>query len=103
MRAAALPRELIEVLEKKEDLLRDLRQGKYTQAVEDLYKTLLNDCVNWLKDLKGSFWSKQRTEQLKYVFHSIQVPCLVDFPTSFLVLTLFHNFFPVFSERSCVF
>lgn len=65
LRAAALPRELVEVLEKNENVLRDLRQGKFTPAVEDLHKILLDDCVNWLKDLKGSFWSKQRTEQLR--------------------------------------
>uniref|UniRef100_A0A0R3S4V4 Elongation factor-like 1 n=1 Tax=Elaeophora elaphi TaxID=1147741 RepID=A0A0R3S4V4_9BILA len=66
LRAAALPRELIEVLEKNENILRDLRQGKFTPAVENLHNILLGDCVNWLKDLKGSFWSKQRTEQLRY-------------------------------------
>ncbi|EFO23343.1 hypothetical protein LOAG_05140 [Loa loa] len=71
LRAAALPRKLIEVLEKNEDILRDLRQGKFTTAVEDLHKILLGDCLNWLKDLKGSFWSKQRIEQLRHFIDRI--------------------------------
>ncbi|VDK82973.1 unnamed protein product [Litomosoides sigmodontis] len=71
LRAAALPREFIEVLEKNESVLRDLRQGKFTQAVENLHKILLDDCVNWLKDLKGSFWSKQRIVQLRHFIDRI--------------------------------
>ncbi|CAG9531296.1 unnamed protein product [Cercopithifilaria johnstoni] len=71
LRAAALPRELVEVLEKNENILRDLRQGKFTPAVENLHKILLGDCVNWLKDLKGSFWSRQRTEQLRHSINRI--------------------------------
>ncbi|VDK78545.1 unnamed protein product, partial [Onchocerca ochengi] len=71
LRAAPLPRELIEVLEKNENILRDLRHGKFTPAIEDLHKILLDDCVNWLKDLKGSFWSKQRIEQLRHFINRI--------------------------------
>ncbi|KAL3997708.1 Elongation factor Tu GTP binding domain family protein [Acanthocheilonema viteae] len=71
LRAAALPRELINILEKNENILRDLRQGKFTPGVENLHKILLDNCANWLKDLKGSFWSRQRTEQLRHFINRI--------------------------------
>uniref|UniRef100_A0A915Q492 Tr-type G domain-containing protein n=1 Tax=Setaria digitata TaxID=48799 RepID=A0A915Q492_9BILA len=67
LRAAPLPREFIEVLEKNECVLRDLRQGKFTSRVDELHKILLSDGVRWLKNFKGSFWSKHRIEQLRLV------------------------------------
>uniref|UniRef100_A0A183ECH1 EFG_C domain-containing protein n=1 Tax=Gongylonema pulchrum TaxID=637853 RepID=A0A183ECH1_9BILA len=65
LRAAPLPRQLVEHLEKNEEALRDLRQGRFTKAVENLHQTLVQEGINWLKDYKGSIWSKQRVEQLR--------------------------------------
>ncbi|VDN01784.1 unnamed protein product [Thelazia callipaeda] len=71
LRAAPLPRKLIDVLEKNDNIIRDLRHGKFTSAASDLYKILVDDGVNWLKDLKGSFWSKQRIEYIRQLIDKI--------------------------------
>uniref|UniRef100_A0A0N5AZU9 Elongation factor-like 1 n=1 Tax=Syphacia muris TaxID=451379 RepID=A0A0N5AZU9_9BILA len=59
MRAVPLPVELVKLLEANEEALKCLRQGICDNVlVQTLYKNLLSEGVRWLKEAKGTWWSK---------------------------------------------
>lgn len=74
MRAVPLPVELVKLLEANEEALKCLRQGICDNVlVQTLYKNLLSEGVRWLKEAKGTWWSKQSTEYLRCVIAIVTV------------------------------
>lgn len=79
MRAVPLPLEFTKLLERTTETLRDLRQGLFeTKEVQLFRQKLLSEGVKWLKALRGTWWSRQSEQFLRFSFFIISKP-LVHF------------------------
>lgn len=66
LRAVPLPTQIVKLLERSEDALRNLREGVCdTVEVFELKKALLEEGVRWLKQMKGTWFSRRSDQQLR--------------------------------------
>ncbi|KHN87157.1 Elongation factor 2 [Toxocara canis] len=72
LRAVPLPSPLVKLLERSEDALRSLREGIFENAEVCSLKTVLwDEGVRWLKQMKGTWWSRRSEQQLRQLLERI--------------------------------
>uniref|UniRef100_A0A915BQM5 Elongation factor-like 1 n=2 Tax=Parascaris TaxID=6254 RepID=A0A915BQM5_PARUN len=72
LRAVPLPTQIVKLLERSEDALRNLREGVCdTVEVFELKKALLEEGVRWLKQMKGTWFSRRSDQQLRHLVERI--------------------------------
>ncbi|MFH4974512.1 hypothetical protein AB6A40_001221 [Gnathostoma spinigerum] len=72
VRAVPIPNRFLEFLEKNVEILKELRRGQYEGShIQNFRTVLLEDGVTWLKELKGTYWSKQNSAYIRSLLEHI--------------------------------
>lgn len=72
LRAVPLPSQLVTLLKNNECALSSLREGIFENAeVCEMKRILCEDGVKWLKQLKGTWWSRRTDRQLRQLVDKI--------------------------------